>query len=165
MPSDLSLVVQVVKNLVNTTMPMEDKSKYQVIVGLNEIINNAIEHGNLGITFQEKSEAFKNSSFFELAIERAHQSPYNGREVHIWAQAFPSQGRVEFKVEDQGSGFDWRNLPNPREDANVLKHHGRGILIAEYAFDQVKFNEKGNCVTLVYKIPASQYQKSNICRI
>ncbi len=151
LPNDFGLVVQVVKDLVYTTLPTEENNKYQVILGLNEIVNNAIEHGNLAISFEEKSEALKESVFFELAWERANSKEYRDRVVEINASVFPTEKKVVYVVKDMGQGFNWRNLPNPKDDINLLKRNGRGLMIAMHAFDELSFNEKGNEVTLVYQ--------------
>ncbi len=149
MPNDFSLVTPVAKNLVDTSIPPNDKRRYHVILGLTEIINNAIEHGNLGISSDEKSNALKASRFFSLAIERANQEPYKSRVVTIRARVYPDQRSTEYLVADQGMGFDWKSLPDPKDNENLLKRHGRGILIARYAFDEVSYNDLGNQVALM----------------
>jgi anti-sigma regulatory factor (Ser/Thr protein kinase) len=150
LPNDFSLVVQVVKSLVYNTLPIEEKKKYQIILGLNEIVNNAIEHGNLGISFEEKKAALHNSQFFKLAFERAGREPFKNRVVTIKVKVIPPAHRVEYTIIDEGNGFDWKLLPDPKDKVNVLNRSGRGIMIAKFAFHEVKFNEKGNQVTLVY---------------
>ncbi|MBF0430310.1 MAG: ATP-binding protein [Fibrobacteria bacterium] len=149
-PNDFSLVVQVVKNLVYNSLPVEENSKYQVILGLNEIINNAIEHGNLGISYEEKRNALKHAAFFKLAWERANREPFKSRVVTIKTKVFPSICKVEYVVMDEGNGFNWKKLPDPKNKINVLNRNGRGIMIAKYIFDEVHFNEKGNKATLIY---------------
>jgi anti-sigma regulatory factor (Ser/Thr protein kinase) len=152
MPNDFSLVMQVAKNLVDTTLPVNEKNRYHIILGLSEIVNNAIEHGNLGITFEEKSDALKASRFYPLAIERSHKDPYKDRVVTIRSRVFPNLRRIEFFVADQGSGFDWRSLPDPKDKENILNRNGRGIMMARYAFDEMIYNEVGNEVTLVVNL-------------
>lgn len=149
MPNDFSLVTQVAKNLVDTTLPPHEKHRYHIILGLTEIINNAVEHGNLGITFEEKSNALKASRFHPLAIERAHREPYKDRVVTVRARVFPALRRIEYHVADQGSGFDWRSLPDPSDKKNLLNRNGRGILMARHAFEEIVYNDVGNEVTLV----------------
>ena len=149
-PNDFSIVVHVVKSLVYNTLPSDEKNKFQIIMGLNEIVNNAIEHGNLGITFEEKSEALKEGRFFLLAKERSKQEPYKNRVVTISTEVAPSENRVVYNVKDGGDGFNWRNLPDPRDKTNILNRNGRGLMIAQYAFEEVAFNEAGNEVTLTY---------------
>jgi anti-sigma regulatory factor (Ser/Thr protein kinase)/ActR/RegA family two-component response regulator len=152
MPNDFSLVMHVAKNLVDNTLPMHEKNRYHIILGLSEVINNAIEHGNLGITFEEKSDALKASRFYPLAIERSHKDPFKDRVVTIRSRVFPNLRRIEYFVADQGSGFDWRSLPDPKDKSNLLNRNGRGIMMARYAFDEMIYNDTGNEVTLVVNL-------------
>jgi ActR/RegA family two-component response regulator len=152
MPNDFSLVMQVAKTLVETTLPAKEKNRYHAILGLSEMINNAIEHGNLGITFEEKSMALKASRFYPLAIDRTHREPYKDRIVTVRSRVFPQLRRIEYFVGDQGDGFDWRALPDPKDKQNLLNRHGRGIMMARYAFDEIIYNEKGNEVTLALNL-------------
>ncbi len=152
MPNDFSLVMQVAKSLVDSTLPPNEKNRYHIILGLSEIINNAIEHGNLGITFEEKRDSLKASRFYPLAIERAHREPYKDRVVTIRSRVFPSQRRIEYFVSDQGTGFNWRSLPDPKDKENLLNRNGRGVMMARYAFDEMTYNEIGNEVTLVVNL-------------
>jgi len=152
MPNDFALVMPVSKNLVDSTLPPHEKNRYHIILGLSEIINNAIEHGSLGITFEEKSNALKASRFYPLAIERSHMAPYKDRVVTIRSRVFPTLRRIEYFVADQGSGFDWRSLPDPKDKSNLLNRNGRGIMMARYAFDEMNYNDVGNEVTLVVNL-------------
>ncbi len=152
MPNDFALVMQVAKNLVESTLPLHEKNRYHIILGLSEVINNAIEHGNLGISFEEKSDALKASRFYPLAIERSHKEPFKDRVVTIRSRVFPNLRRIEYFVADQGIGFDWRSLPDPKEKSNLLNRNGRGIMMARYAFDEMIYNETGNEVTLVVNL-------------
>jgi DNA-binding response OmpR family regulator len=67
---------------------------------------------------------------------------------------------VKFVITDQGSGFDPKTLPHaactddPCAHMNIreklgLRDGGFGILIARGIMDEVKYNERGNQVTLV----------------
>jgi DNA-binding response OmpR family regulator len=152
LPNDFALVMQVAKNLVDSTLPPNEKNRYHIILGLSEVINNAIEHGSLGITFEEKSNALKASRFYPLAIERSHKEPYKDRVVTVRSRVFPTLRRIEYFVADQGSGFDWRSLPDPKDKSNLLNRNGRGIMMARYAFDEMNYNELGNEVTLVVNL-------------
>ncbi len=158
LPNDFSLVLPVVKNLVFNTLPIEEKKKYQVILGLNEIINNAIEHGNLGISFEEKRKALIASNFYKTVWQRANREPFKNRVVNIICKIFPQVKKVEYTVTDEGEGFDWKTLPDPKNKENVLTRSGRGITIAKYAFEEVTFNDRGNSVRMVYHTHRKQVQ-------
>jgi anti-sigma regulatory factor (Ser/Thr protein kinase) len=149
-PNDLTMVMQVVQDLVHSTLPVDEKNRYPIILGLNEVLNNAIEHGNLGIDYEAKRRALKESKFFELAWERIHTPPYQDRRVTIVTRVSPTQGLVEFEITDEGEGFDWKEVLDNAEPENPEDFNGRGLIIVKHAFDEVCYNEKGNQVTLLY---------------
>ena len=57
--------------------------------------------------------------------------------------------RLEISISDEGGGFNYRNLPDPREEENIYKNSGRGILLMRSYMDKVEFNSSGNCVHMV----------------
>jgi Anti-sigma regulatory factor (Ser/Thr protein kinase) len=77
--------------------------------------------------------------------------------------------RVEVDIEDQGEGFDPTNIPHAAsgddEEDPVghfavrevlgLREGGFGILISKGMVDEVKYNEKGNRVTLIKRFKKS----------
>lgn len=146
--NDFALVTPVAMSLVDTTLPPGDTRKTAVVLGLVEVITNAIEHGNLGITYEEKREALRGSVFYDLAAERADLFPWKDRIVRIRACVDSKQGVIRFEVHDQGEGFDWRHLPNPTDPTNINARHGRGILMASHSFSSMRYNDKGNAVCL-----------------
>ena len=86
---------------------------------LRELVNNAIEHGSLGVP----------GKLIKCTVD------------HL--------GKKRFKivVEDEGEGFDrscidWEIPPDPRQTRN------RGYALINAFCDQIKFNEKGNKVTV-----------------
>jgi serine/threonine-protein kinase RsbW len=54
---------------------------------------------------------------------------------------------IEVVVEDQGSGFDLSDIPDPTDAANLMKPGGRGILIIRSFMDKVELTRKegGGC--------------------
>jgi len=57
------------------------------------------------------------------------------------------KGRLLIAVKDEGEGFDWRAAFN--RTADLGDDHGRGIEILKRYASSVRFNPKGNSVTLV----------------
>lgn len=51
-------------------------------------------------------------------------------------------------VTDEGEGFNPAAVPDPTADENLELPHGRGLMLIRAYMDEVKFNEKGNCVTM-----------------
>ena len=60
-----------------------------------------------------------------------------------------SGGKLEITVRDQGRGFNYRATPDPRSDANILKHGGRGIFLIENLMDEVRYNGSGNEIKMI----------------
>lgn len=146
--NDFSLVTPVALSLVESSLSLADPRRTSVSLGLVELLTNAIEHGNLGISFDEKRDALRGSVFYDLARERSRKSPWKDRVVRIRCVVDPAAGVVQFQIEDEGGGFDWRNLPDPFHQNNIGARHGRGILMARHAFQKLCYNDKGNQVSL-----------------
>ncbi len=51
-------------------------------------------------------------------------------------------------VEDEGQGFDPSSVPDPTADENLELTHGRGLVLIRAYMDDVKFNKKGNRITM-----------------
>ncbi|MBX3722362.1 MAG: ATP-binding protein [Turneriella sp.] len=118
-----------------------------------EILVNAIEHGNLGITFEEKTRAIEKSDYMEFLLARQKESKYAARRVYI---DYLINGRaLMFRVTDEGDGFDHTTfLERAKSDPYLaMLEHGRGIIMTRNVFDTVTFNEKGNQVILTKRIP------------
>lgn len=56
--------------------------------------------------------------------------------------------KVIIAVEDKGRGFDYRSLPDPTRQENLLKPKGRGIFLIRHLMDEVEFSKKGNRITM-----------------
>ncbi len=119
----------------------------EIGLGLYEMILNAIEHGNLGITFEEKCRAIKQNTYEELLKERLSDPAYAARRVTIECRM--TQRQLDFAIKDEGEGFNWRDPSCPDWPGDLLNPCGRGILLARMYLDRVEFNEKGNEVYLV----------------
>ena len=124
-------------------LPSEDILNLKI--GIEEVITNAIEHGNLGISFDEKSKAIQEGRLPDLIALKGRESDAAGRCVRITSRLSPE--RFEITVHDDGRGFDWRNLPAV-EPENLLAFNGRGLFLTKIYFDEVSFNDSGNEVTL-----------------
>jgi CheY-like chemotaxis protein/anti-sigma regulatory factor (Ser/Thr protein kinase) len=123
----------------------DESESLQVGMALDEALVNALYHGNLEVSSQLKES--DDRAYYELARQRATQSPYRERRIHIHAELSPQQARIVMR--DQGPGFDPASLPDPTDPENLLRVHGRGILLMRTFMDSVEFNDKGNEVTMI----------------
>jgi len=95
----------------------------RIYLASNEAFINAIIHGNKLDPEKKVSVAFKEFK-------------------HIY--------RIE--VQDQGGGFEPGQVPDPREDENLLKESGRGLLIMTEIADEVKFYKEKEGLRVKIKI-------------
>ncbi len=122
--------------------------------GLLEMITNAIEHGNLDITYEEKQKALQDGRLDELYENKAQAMPYKERKVTIRYEFDPE--KVIYTICDQGDGFDWRSLPDPTDPENLMAASGRGIFMTRLYMDEVVYNDTGNEVTIVKYLQSSE---------
>lgn len=118
-------------------------------VAIREMLINAIEHGNLDLSFSEKTEVTIKDNYFEFIMERQKDPRFSDKRVEIEYMIKP--GMAIFKITDQGKGFDHRSFlgKDPNESNEQMLMHGRGITMASEIFDKIKYNNKGNQVLLV----------------
>jgi len=136
--------------LFNLPPTLQDKLIEGLKLGLYEILVNAIEHGNLGITYEEKKESLETNTYNELFSERLKKANEQGRNVNI-VSMFNGEELI-VKVKDQGKGFNYKDLPPLSDPDTLLLAHGRGILLASLYFDSIEYKEPGNEVILTKKL-------------
>ena len=119
-------------------------------LALREILLNAGEHGNLEVSYEEKTDAIEQGTFEALLEERLDDPLLARRKIRV--EATRTEEEIAVRVEDEGPGFDWQKLPDPTDPENLFLSHGRGVLLAGISVDELRFNEQGNQVTLVIKI-------------
>ena len=121
----------------------------ELSLALRELILNAVEHGNLALSYEEKTRALEAGTLEQLLERRRSEEPYKGRRVGVVVRRDREQ--LTFEVQDGGAGFDWRALPDPMDPTNLLADHGRGVLLARMSVDELSYNEAGTRVTVVKK--------------
>jgi serine/threonine-protein kinase RsbW len=123
-PSALSLMHVVLEYLMKRVekLGVVKSEQSNLFVALDEAFVNAVKHGN-------KFDAKKL--------------------VRIIAEV--SSGEARFTIEDEGEGFDVNSIPDPLDPENLFKTSGRGVLFIYNIMDEVKYNERGNRLTMIKK--------------
>ncbi|MBD8526214.1 response regulator [Pseudomarimonas arenosa] len=115
-----------------------------VAFGLQALISNAIEHGNLEIGYQAKRKALIEGAWPALLASRLDDPRYRQRSVLVELER--NAGQVCYRISDEGSGFDYQQYLRPRGE-RLIDPNGRGILVArDLSFDSLHYNEAGNQV-------------------
>lgn len=115
----------------------------------SELLVNAVEHGNLEISYQQKSQLLIAGRWEEEIAERLQQDLYAQRRVTVTMLSQTEHYIVIIK--DEGKGFDWTEyLDFSPERAFDL--HGRGIAMArKMGLDSIEYQGNGNTVVTMVK--------------
>jgi anti-sigma regulatory factor (Ser/Thr protein kinase) len=129
-------------------------NKMHLQLALGELIVNAVEHGNCGITFEEKTLGMENGlSVVELVAERCKDPLIRNKKVEFLWDIHPEES--VFVIRDEGKGFDVKAHLKKIAAQDMMSLHGRGIKMAAALSSELKYNEKGNQVTLILKHDSS----------
>jgi anti-sigma regulatory factor (Ser/Thr protein kinase) len=128
---------------------MDSGSALMLKMGLQEILINAVEHGNLNISFDEKTRALEENRYLDFIRERQQDPRYRDRRVHIEYKLTPQA--VQYRITDEGDGFDISDTMKRVDDTVEQEQlsHGRGIRMTRLLFDKLQYNSRGNQVLLV----------------
>lgn len=112
----------------------------------------------LGVVKSEQSNLFVAlDEAFVNAIK--HGNKFDARKmVRITAEVSKQEAR--FTIEDEGEGFDINAIPDPLDPQNLFKTTGRGVLFIYNIMDEVKYNERGNRLTMIKKAVDAEERKS-----
>lgn len=122
LPSDLSLMNGVLHYLHERVVQLGivNPERSNLFIALDEAFVNAVKHGNKYDT---------------------------NKLVRITADLSAKEAR--FTIEDEGEGFEVNKIPDPCDPTNLFKTSGRGVLLIYNIMDEVKYNERGNRLTMV----------------
>src|SRR5947208_8450297 len=122
LPSDLTLMNAVLEYLLDRVakLGMIEVEQSNLYIALDEAFVNAVKHGN-------------------------RHDP----EKLLRVTAELSAHEAIFTVEDEGDGFDVREIPDPRDAANLFKSSGRGVLLIYNIMDEVEYSERGTRLKMV----------------
>ncbi|MFH0990620.1 MAG: response regulator [bacterium] len=135
-----SLAIQIAR----TTINPEDT------MAIIELFINAVEHGNLGLTYQEKSELVEHDNWSK-ELERRLELPEQANKF-VEVRISKNDEGTSVLVIDQGKGFDYQRFMKI-DEARLFDNHGRGIAIAKSLLN-VRYIGSGNHVQVL--IPHNQ---------
>ena len=110
-----------------------DETHYgEILIAMTEAVNNAIVHGN-------KLDTNK-----MVNIQVSVDGPV-----------------LEFKISDEGPGFDFENIPDPTSPENIEKPNGRGVFLMRQLADTCEFEELGRIAIMRFENAIPQVQSAN----
>ncbi|MCQ2600482.1 MAG: cyclic nucleotide-binding domain-containing protein [Treponema sp.] len=140
------------------TNKISSVDRFNLQIALSELLNNALEHGNLEISYEEKSKWMEeNGEIVSLIEQKRHDPKFSNRKIGI--SYILNQDFCSFTISDDGNGFDWRKYTQKQAEEST-ELHGRGIQLSGEMVGTLSYNDKGNKVTL--KIKSQKNSSNNI---
>ena len=111
---------------------VEETHYGEILIAMTEAVNNAIVHGN------------KLDSNKMVDIRVSVDGPV-----------------LEFRIADEGPGFDFENIPDPTSPENIEKPNGRGVFLMRQLADTCEFEELGRVAILRFEQAIPQVESAN----
>lgn len=114
-----------------------------VAIGLQELLVNAVEHGNLEITAEEKQALILEGSWRDEVERRLASAEFEDRVVMVNYQR--GERLIAITIQDEGAGFDHEAYVE--SDVPKDGYRGRGIAMArDISFSSIAYLGRGNMV-------------------
>jgi len=121
-----------------------------VVIGLSELMINAVEHGCLGVGYDDKSRLMAAGNWQAEIDHRLVAPEYADRQVSVECDF--RQGNAEIVIRDPGQGFKWDEYLDMRPE-RAYDQHGRGIAIArQLSFSSLEYLGNGNTVRVRFPL-------------
>jgi CheY-like chemotaxis protein/anti-sigma regulatory factor (Ser/Thr protein kinase) len=123
----------------------------RTVSGYSELLINAVEHGNLGISYAEKSMLLREDRWSEEVELRLKHPQFSKRFVSVTLTRTDTSSTVT--ITDQGKGFNWRDYVEFAPE-RAFDIHGRGIAMSKaISFDSLEYVGSGNTVVTMVRFP------------
>ncbi|GAB1482331.1 cyclic nucleotide-binding domain-containing protein [Treponema sp.] len=151
-PLDIVTYTNLVTNYLFNANLLNRDDREKLHVALQELLVNAIEHGNCKISYEEKTAWLEAGNYaMDLIREKNKHIDISARKVLLSYTI--STESSSFSIKDEGSGFDWKARLAAKPELGL---HGMGIQMATVYVNELSYNDSGNEVS--FKI---QHQKDS----
>jgi len=131
------------------TLSDDTKLAYSINLTFTELFMNAFEHGNLGLTAQQKHKLLEEDEYFET-LNTLSEKCTKTTTVSVYRVNNLSSSYIITKIHDEGEGFDTQMLSEIFR--NSRKFNGRGVFVSRKNSMGIYYNTQGNCVLYLNKI-------------
>ncbi len=136
-PAEISFLEELLAVHISSGCGQPDAS-----MGLLELLVNAVEHGNLEITYEEKGRLQAERRLDEERRRRLLLPEYRDRRARVDLERVANA--LEITILDEGKGFDFERYL-VLDKSRLFDAHGRGILLASTML-QIAYSPPGNRV-------------------
>ncbi len=121
----------------------------RVVFGISEMLLNAVEHGNLGITYEEKTKLMLEGKWAQEIENRLLTDENKKKSANVYFKKDNDQ--ITLEITDEGKGFNWKDFLEISPE-RATHSHGRGIALSStMSFDSIEYIAPGNKVICTVK--------------
>jgi serine/threonine-protein kinase RsbW len=88
------------------------------------------------------------------ALEAANNAITHGNKLNENKQVevvfAMDESQIFLTVKDEGSGFDYNNIPDPTSPENLENMSGRGVFLMSKLSDKIEFEDNGSFVKMTF---------------
>jgi len=114
-----------------------------------ELMMNAYEHGNLGLSARKKHQLLEEDIYYETLLEM-EKGCEKSIHVEVYKLTQEHSTYVITQIIDEGDGFDTQILSSIFRNARMF--NGRGVFVSRKNSMGIYYNKKGNKVIFLNKI-------------
>ncbi len=149
-PFDLVTYSNLLANFLFNSNLIDHEQKVRFYVAVQELLINAIEHGNCKISYNEKSKWLDGGKdILDLIRDKNKDAEVCEKKVYLNYRINPKKST--FRIRDEGEGFDWKAQQAATGEEGLEEMHGRGIAMASHYLSKLAYNDKGNEVSFEIK--------------
>ncbi len=115
---------------------------------LTELYINALDHGVLRLDSDLKQGEDGFTNYFQQREQRLSSLTQGRIDLKLGIHSQSDGGFILITVEDSGQGFDYQNIKHDLSDEQC--YSGRGLLLVESLSKQLRFQDPGNKVEVLY---------------
>lgn len=132
-------------------MSMRKKMQLESSIENLRLVENAIDEATLKLGISKDSYGKILVSALEAVNNAILHGNNSNREKWVHFELVYNDKELKIIVEDEGDGFSPVDVPDPTLPENIELANGRGVYLMKHLADVIKYNKKGNAVTLTFR--------------
>lgn len=152
LPSDVNLLPLAANKVaadIYATGAISAAQMYSLNLAIFECLTNALEHGNLEIGYNRKTQLIADGDYLAKLRQLCQEEPFRSRQIRL--DYTISRNEIEVGISDDGKGFDFKEVESVPAIGQENEFHGRGLPLAMKMVDRLRYEPGENRIILQLK--------------
>jgi serine/threonine-protein kinase RsbW len=134
-----------------------EKMKRELLVKSNIESLREVEKFIDQVAYEQHLDNVVYGNILIATLEAANNAIIHGNKLDVKKEVFIcleiEEKLVKLEVKDEGTGFDFMNIPDPTAPENIENISGRGVFLMSKLSDSIAFSKNGATVELTFNLP------------